>query len=87
MNKSQDTQGTEKSALMMEEQEAALERMYIEAYLEGKGYSLHTLRELPEGEATRLLAAASAYASLKLAEVEIRARFMHEIHGVAPPLG
>ncbi len=86
MNKSHDTQGTVKSAPIMEEQEAALERVYIEAYLQGKGYSLHTLRELPEGEAIRLLAEASGYASLKLAEVEIRAQFMHDIHGVAPPL-
>ncbi len=80
------TQSTNQPVPLMEEQDAALERMYIDAYLQSRGYSLHALHELPEDEARRLLTEASAYASTKLAEVETRAHFMQEIHGMAPPM-
>ncbi len=76
----------EPSVPLMEEAEAPLERMYIEAYLQSKGHTLHSLRDLPEGEASRLLAEASAYASAKLTEVESRAHFVEEIHGTSPGL-
>ncbi len=61
--------------------EAALERMYIEEYLRGKGLSWKTVHELPEAQAKALLKEASIYASSRLAEIEQRARFIHELHG------
>lgn len=59
--------------------QSALERQYIEEFLNEKGYSLKTLRTLPEQDRMELLRAACTYASLKLAEVESRSRFRQEI--------
>ncbi len=61
--------------------EAALERMYIEEYLRGKGLSWSTVRTLPEAQAKALLKEASIYASCRLAEIEQRARFVNALHG------
>ncbi len=76
---------------LMEEPDAPLERMYIEAYLQKHGYTLHcgdrplrSICDLPEGEAKKLMTAASVYASTKLAEVETRAHFVEEVHGTSP---
>jgi hypothetical protein len=78
------------SVPLMEEPDAPLERMYIEAYLQKQGYTLHSASEplrricdLPDDEAKRLMTAASAYASTKLAEVESRASFIEEVHGAS----
>jgi hypothetical protein len=59
---------------------AFLERTLIEAYLKGKGYALEDLKELPEAEVKQLMTEASTYASNKLAEVELRADFVQELH-------
>ena len=62
---------------------ADLELMYIAEYLREKGYSIRELNDLPETESTRLMTEASQYASLKLAELESRARLRNEIHHVS----
>ncbi len=91
MNESPVPQNPELSVPPMEEPEAPLERMYIEAYLQRRGYTLHcgdyplhSICDLAESEAKRLMTAASIYASTKLTEVETRAHFVEEIHGTAP---
>jgi len=61
--------------------QSALEKKLIEEYLQGRGYSLDDLHGLPKEDAQLLMRAACTYASLKLAEVESRARFRQEIHG------
>jgi len=71
---------------VMEEPQAVLEGIYIEAYLSSKGYTLQSVQELPEAETKQLMAEASAYASTRLAEVEMRAHLVKDIHGSAPPL-
>ena len=76
----------EADEFVMEDPEATLERMHIEAYLRAKGHTLQSLQELPEHEARQLIVEASAYASAKLAEVETRAQFVQDLHGTAPPL-
>jgi hypothetical protein len=58
--------------------------MYIEAYLQSKGVTLHSVHDLPN--AKQLMVDASAYASVKLAEVQSRASFMEEIHDTSPGL-
>lgn len=60
---------------------ALLERTLIEAYLTGKGFTRDDLLDLPEDEARQLMKEASTYASSKLAEVELRAHFVQELHG------
>jgi hypothetical protein len=61
--------------------QSALEKNLIKEYLQTKGHSLDSLHRLPLDEAHRLMREACTYASLKLAEVESRARFRDEIHG------
>jgi len=65
---------------LMEDIHAFLEKTLIEAYLKGKGYVLDDLKKLPEAEARQLMREASTYASGKLAEVEVKAHFMQELH-------
>jgi hypothetical protein len=60
--------------------QSTLEKMLLEAYLEGKGYHLDDLKNLPPDEAQTLMKEACAYASMKLAEVESKAQFRREIH-------
>lgn len=59
--------------------QSALERKYIQEYLESKGFSLESLGGLPKEEMQQLMREACKYASLKLAEVESRAKFRHDI--------
>ena len=60
--------------------QSTLERKYIQEYLHSKGASLESLGKLPKDEQQHLMREASKYASLKLAEVESRAKFRHDIH-------
>lgn len=57
-----------------------LEKMYIEEYLQSRGYRWADLCNLPAEETKRLMCEASTYASNKLAEVESRAHFTDVIH-------
>jgi len=60
--------------------QSTLERKFIQEYLESKGYKLEDLSRLPNGERELLMREACQYASLKLAEVESRAKFRQEIN-------
>jgi hypothetical protein len=59
-----------------------LERQLIADYLHSKGYSLKDVRKLPKERAKLLMKDACTYASLKLAEVESRAKFRQKIRFV-----
>lgn len=65
----------------IEDPEGQLEKTLIEEFLRERGLDSSTLHALPEDEAKRVLTDASVYAAGKLAEVEARAHFVHEIHG------
>lgn len=73
----------ERAETPMEEPQAALERAFIDEYLRARGHSLPTLHELPAETVKTLLREATLYAAVKLAEVEARATFVHDIHGAA----
>lgn len=60
--------------------QSALERKYIEEYLQSQGASLESLGNLPKEEQQHLMREACKFASLKLAEVESRAKFRDDIH-------
>lgn len=60
--------------------QSALERKYLDEYLQSKGYRLEEIQELPKEEAKRLMTEACTYASFKLAELESRAKFRNKIH-------
>jgi len=59
--------------------QSSLERILIKEYLLEKGYRLSDLKDLPREQARSLMVAACRYASLKLAEVESRARMREAI--------
>lgn len=57
-----------------------LEKILIETYLQGKGYTIMKLKGMPVEQAKRLMQEASTYASCKLAEVEVKAHLMQALH-------
>jgi hypothetical protein len=57
-----------------------LEKQFISNYLKEKGYSRQYLNTLPKEQARSLMIEACRYASLKLAEIESRAKFTQKIH-------
>jgi hypothetical protein len=65
---------------------AALEQAYIEEYLRSQGASLAKLHDLPEPRRRTLMRDASAYASMKLSEVEARSHLIEEMHGGPHPM-
>ena len=64
----------------IEGQDAALERRFIDEFLESIGHTRRSAGELGTRDVSPLLRAASEYASLRLAEMECRARYADEIH-------
>jgi hypothetical protein len=68
-------------ARAIEDPEAKLEKALIEEFLRARGLDSRTVHALPADEAKRVLTEASVHAASKLAEVEARAHFVHEIHG------
>ena len=65
----------------MEEPHAALERAFIDEFLRRLGHTPCSLQRLPMNQQTTLFRAASTFATLKLAEIESRARLVHDIIG------
>ena len=61
--------------------EAQLEQALIDEFLRLRGHDATSVERLPADERLRLLQGASAYAAGKLAEIEARARYVHELHG------
>ena len=59
--------------------QTALEKRLIEEYLRDKGYSRFDISLLPIGKGKALMREACLDASLKLAEIDSRARFRKEI--------
>jgi hypothetical protein len=65
----------------IEDQTAHLELALIDEFIRLSGHDPARLRDLASAERDTLLRHASAYASAKLAEVESRAHYVHELHG------
>lgn len=65
---------------------AGLERTLITEYLEARGCDPTALRQRTDPAALALLRDASSHASARLAEIETRAHYVHEMHhlGSAP---
>ncbi len=64
----------------MEDPQGPLEQAFIEEYLRWRGCDAAQLVRLPEDSRRRLLKEASIYAAMKLADVESKARYIHELH-------
>ena len=63
----------------LRERHAILERAFIDEFLAKRGYTLQSVDRLPPGDREPLLRAAATFATLKLAEIEARARLVKEI--------
>jgi hypothetical protein len=64
-----------------------LEHALIEEYLRARGYTAEQVSALPAPERTRVLKAASVYASGRLSEVESRSHFAKGMHDGGPDTG
>jgi hypothetical protein len=62
-----------------------LERELIAEYLRSHCPRKEGLRALPDDTVRQLMTEASCYASAKLAEMELRAQWVGEVHGVVGP--
>ena len=65
----------------IEDPTAHLEQALIDEFIRRRGHDPARLHDLTAGERDELLKHAAAYASAKLAEVESRAHYVHELHG------
>lgn len=70
----------------MEDRNAFVEEKLIEEYLRDNGYSRESIKKLPVEVIEKIMKEASQYASLKMEEVEARARFVKELHTDASSL-
>ena len=66
---------------MLQAPMADLERALIETFVHARGLDAESLAKLPPAEHDALLKEASIYASTKLAEVEARSHYVHDLHG------
>jgi hypothetical protein len=60
---------------------AGLERALIEEFIRTRGYDPAKLHDLPEELRRRVQSDASTHAAARLAEMEARAHYVHELHG------
>jgi len=59
---------------------SSLEWKYLQDYLAERGFQLEIIRMLPLDQAKRIMIDACTHVSLKLAEMESRARFIEKLH-------
>ena len=59
--------------------QSILEKALIDEFLAERGCTLQSVSTLPPAKRDSLLRGATAFAALKLAEIEARARFVDEI--------
>lgn len=64
----------------LEEPLAELERRLIDEYLRNTGHDPEAVRVKHDDASRKLLALASTYAASKLAEIEARSHYVHELH-------
>jgi hypothetical protein len=62
------------------DQTAELEQALIAAFLEQRGHTRESVSLLPDAERHALLRDASLHASMRLSEVESRARYVDDLH-------
>ncbi len=62
----------------------SLERSLIDEYVRARGYDPDKLADLDQKTREALLRDASVYASAKLAEVEARSHYVHDLHEGGP---
>jgi hypothetical protein len=69
----------ERAETELADPQARLELALIEEFLQARGQSLAAVKAAPEQRA--LLVEAAQYAAVRLAEIDARAVYIHQIHG------
>ena len=64
-----------------EDPQGQLEHSFIEEYIRLRGYDPTKIHCLPEDQRHLLLKEASVHAAMRLADVDSKAHYIHEIHG------
>lgn len=72
---------SERAERPLEDPMAPLERAFIEQYLRQSGHTFDSIQLLPPDECRRVMIKAAQHAAVKLAEVDARSAYVHEIHG------
>jgi hypothetical protein len=65
----------------IQDPQAQLERAFIDEFLRERGCDLSTVNRRPSDERKSLMTGASRYAATKLAEIDARAAYVHDLHG------
>ena len=68
-------------APVREDQTAHLESALIEQFIRSRGFDPARLHELSDTERGQLQREAAGHAALKLAEMDARAHYVHDLHG------
>ena len=71
----------ERAKTALEDPNARLERALIDEFLKARGCTLSTVGQKPLGERQALLTQATQYAAGRLAEIDARASYVHQVHG------
>jgi hypothetical protein len=74
----------ERAETPLEDPQAQLERALIDEFLYQHGCNLTTVDLKPPGERRNLLRQAFLYAATRLAEIDARAAYVHDLHGGGP---
>lgn len=70
----------ERAETALQDPQAHLERALIDEYLASRGCTLSTVGQRPAAERDALLVQATRYAAGRLAEIDARAAYVHQIH-------
>lgn len=74
---------TERAAVPLNDPKAPLEHALREEYLREQGYDETSLQALPPERRMQVLRELAHYVAVRLAEVDARATYVHEIHGAS----
>jgi hypothetical protein len=71
----------DRDASQLADPNAGLERSIIDEFIRTRGYDPASLQQLPDDVRIRVQAEASTHAAARLAEMEARAHYVHDLHG------
>lgn len=72
---------SERAERPLEDPMALLERAFIEQYLRQQNHTFDSIQLLGTEERRLLMVKAAQHAAVRLAEVDARSAYVHEIHG------
>lgn len=71
----------ERAQTALEDPHGRLERALLDEFLSARGCTMQSIGQKPPDERQALLTEAARYADARLAEIDARAAYIHQIHG------